>query len=112
MRGGGGVALNGARVTGVRVTPISGMSDWDGADRHGGVYPRVGGAVIWSAEGGGGGGSGGGAIAVDRMGAWLEGAGPAVVGVVGDTGVDSSTPAPEPRVMRMTPVSTSAKPMM
>jgi hypothetical protein len=30
--GGGGVALIGARVTGVRVTPISGMSDCDGAD--------------------------------------------------------------------------------
>src|SRR5258708_1267193 len=78
LGGGGGVALSGARVTGVRVTPISGMSDWDGADRRGAVYTRVGaGAVICSAEGGGGGGSGagGGAIAVDRAGAGLEGAG-------------------------------------
>jgi hypothetical protein len=30
--GGGGVALIGARVTGVRVTPISGLSDWSGDD--------------------------------------------------------------------------------
>jgi hypothetical protein len=44
--GRGGVALNGTRVTGVRITPISGMSDPDGADRRGGVYPRVGATVI------------------------------------------------------------------
>ncbi|MDT5289035.1 MAG: hypothetical protein QOF88_3924, partial [Mycobacterium sp.] len=111
LGGGGGVALIGARVTGVRVTPISGMSDSDGADRRG-VYTRVGaGAVICSAEGGGGGGGasgGGGAIPVDRAGAGLEGAGPALVGLVGDTLVDSCTPAAEPRVRSRTPATTSA----
>jgi hypothetical protein len=114
LGGGGGVALIGARVTGVRVTPISGMSDWVGADRRGAVYTRVGaGAVICSAEGGGSGGSGGsggggGAIAVDRAGAGLEGAGPALVGLVGDPDVGSCTPAAEPRERTRTPVSTSA----
>ena len=110
MRGGGGVALKGARVTGVRVTPISGMSDCDGADRRGGVYPRVGATVIWSADGGGGGsgGGGGGAISGDSAGAGLDGAGDAVVGLLDGTSVDSSTPPAEPRVKRTTPVTTSA----
>ena len=91
---GTGATLIGARMAGVRVTPISGFSAWVGAVRRGSEYCGCGPEFTGSAVGGGGGGGGGGAGGSSgalTLGSTLFGAGGAPAGAgsaVGDSVVD------------------------
>jgi hypothetical protein len=100
----------GATLIGVRVTPISGFSVWDGVAGRGGGFSSVatGAGLICAADGGGGGGAGGGTGALAWVGWTLLGAGWAVVDAFGDTVVDSSAPVPGLRNISRTPHTTMA----
>jgi len=96
-----GATLIGDRVTGVRVTPISGSLVVLGAR---GRFVCTGGGATGAADvsGGGGGGGGGASGLVARS---LEAT---VVGAAGVMGVESSTAVLGPRITRRTADTTSA----